>query len=150
MTQTKFSLQKWLEPTALPFLLGRELEDFHYKKLYKAMDILEARKDEILGRLYQKRSFKPNLLFYDLTSSYFEGRKAELGAYGYSRDHRQDRLQMVIGLTCDEEGVPIEFEVYPGNTQDKTTVIEKIKNLKENYGIEKVILVKDKEIFNKR
>jgi len=94
--------------------------------------------------LYCQRESPPRLFLYDITSSYFEGRKAELAKYGYSRDHRKDRKQIVIGLVTDTQGLPICVEVLEGNTRDSTTVINKIDELKSRFSVEKACFIGDR------
>ncbi len=81
---------------------------------------------------------------YDITSTYFEGQRAEGSAYGYSRDTRWDRYQIVIGLVADERGIPRAVEVWPGNTADKSTVADQVRDLQQRFGITKAVLVGDK------
>jgi transposase len=90
----------------------------------------------------------PVLFLYDVTSTYFEGTKAEDGEYGYQRDKRWDRYQIVVGLVCNEQGIPLAVEVWPGNTADKATVATQVKLLKEQFGIEKAVFVGDKGMYS--
>jgi transposase len=101
------------------------------EELYRVMDILNNQSYTIQEHLQKQRSRStaPILCLYDITSTYFEGTEAEEGEYGFSRDKRWDRYQIVIGLVCDEDGLPLTIEVWPGNTADKTTVIDRIKVL---------------------
>ena len=84
------------------------------------------------------------MVLYDITSSYFEGEDAEIGAYGYSRDHRPDRPQIVIGVVTSKEGIPFAHYVFEGNKVDKTTVKEVVDDLKERFGITHCIFVGDR------
>ena len=81
---------------------------------------------------------------YDVTSSYFEGTENELAAYGYNRDGKKGKMQIVIGLLCDEQGYPISVEVFKGNTQDTATLASQFKKLQTRFGIENVIMVGDR------
>ncbi|MGH9451000.1 MAG: IS1634 family transposase, partial [Terriglobia bacterium] len=81
---------------------------------------------------------------YDVTSSYLEGEKNELGAYGYDRDKKKGKLQIVIGLLADEEGEPLAVRVFEGNRSDPTTVAEQIKILQEQFGVEELVFVGDR------
>ena len=85
-----------------------------------------------------------NLVFYDLTSSYFEGDCCPLGKQGYSRDHRPDRKQVVIGLLVTDEGLPICHQVYPGNTKDSNTLSDQISILKQRFSVKQCVLVVDR------
>jgi transposase len=89
------------------------------------------------------------LVFFDTTSIYFEGEGGEnLGDYGYSKDHRPDRKQIVVGVVLDDEGRPICCELLPGNTADVTTLIPVIDRLQERFGIEKVCIVADRGMIS--
>ena len=111
------------------------------------MDELHERFYEVQERLAERREKSPLLCLYDLTSSYFEGRAAEDGAYGHARDKRWDRYQIVIGLVCDEQGVPLAIEVWPGNTADSTTVTERVRHLRERFGIERAAFVGNSAMY---
>ena len=120
--------------------------DIKEHHVYRALDHLIKRKDEIEKQVFDtlKEKLKLNLnsVHYDLTSSYFEGKKCEIAFYGHSRDHRRDRKQIVIGLVmCD--GIPIYHEVYGGNTVDKSTLKEMAKNLREKLGIKDAVIIAD-------
>jgi len=90
------------------------------------MDRLHPHRQRIEEALFDRTtnllSLPLRLCFYDLTSTYFEGDgTCELAEYGYSRDHRDDRAQVVVGLAVTQEGLPITHRVYPGATVDVTT-----------------------------
>jgi transposase len=82
------------------------LQDFNEDDLYVNLDWLHEHQAEIENRLFRHRhpDGKANLFLYDVTSSYLEGVKNELGAFGYSRDKKTGKLQIVIGMLCDEQG----------------------------------------------
>src|SRR4029077_17490690 len=85
-----------------------------------------------------------SLVLYDLTSVYFEGRGPQgLGAYGFSRDHREDRPQILLAVATDTEGVPIHLEVLRGNRADTTTLHGLLASLKRRFGIQQAIFVFD-------
>jgi transposase len=118
--------------------------------VYRALDYLIARKEEIekdiFNALKNKLHLNTNKVFYDLTSTYFEGSCCTIALYGHSRDHRKDRKQIVIGLVmCD--GIPVMHEVFEGNTQDKTTLDEMVENLKQRLGLKKPIFVADRGLI---
>lgn len=122
---------------------GLEVQEQH---LYRALDYLITKKEEIEQGLFKtlKKKFRFNtgMTYYDLTSSYVEGACCELAMFGYSRNHRRDRKQIVIGLAmCD--GLPIKHEVHKGNTVDKTTLKAMQENLKQSLGIKKTIFLAD-------
>ena len=84
------------------------------------------------------------IFLYDVTSSYFEGDKNELAAYGYNRDKKSGKKQIVIGLLTDNQGYPVSVEVFKGNTGDTQTVSNQLQKLKENFGVERVVFIGDK------
>lgn len=140
----KYAMKNWARNTALSDLLNADEKDFHHKACYSALDFLDENQASIEDALYAGRGARTRLFFYDITSTYFEGRKAELSAYGYSRDHRGDRKQVVIGLVTDGDGLPISVEVFEGNTRDCTTVVKKIEDLKNRFHVKRACFVGDR------
>lgn len=132
--------EKWYAKTALEDLLGVPPVKVHTDRLYAGLDKILPHKEAIekhlrqqLGELFE---LKCDLLLYDITSTYFEGDMAgcPLAQRGYSRDSRGDRPQVCIGLVVTEEGFPLGYEVYAGNTHDSTTVQTIIEALEKKYG----------------
>lgn len=119
---------------------------FHEDDLYQAMDWLATKQESIEKALFIKRykNKTPQFYLYDVTSSYFEGQHNELGAYGYNRDKKKGKKQIVIGLMTDENGDPIAVEVFSGNTNDSKTVAHQIKKMAEQFGVTEVTLVGDR------
>jgi transposase len=121
------------------------LEAFNEDDLYQAMDWLDARQSTIEAALFSHRyataGQTPTLYLYDVTSSYLEGEQNELGEYGYNRDGKKGKKQIVIGLLTDEEGGPITVEVFAGNTQDPKTFKAQIDKLVQRFGVKQVPLV---------
>lgn len=118
--------------------------------LYRTLDLLIEKKDEleknIFEKLKAKAGLKVDIVFYDLTSTYFEGDGPDSAMYGYSRDKRRDRKQVVIGLVlCD--GFPIMHKVWPGNTVDKSTLKEAVADLKQRFMIDRTIFVADRGLI---
>jgi transposase len=92
-----------------------------------------------------------NLVFFDTTSIYFEGDGGEtIGRYGYSKDHRPDLKQMVVGMALDGTGYPVCCEMWPGNTTDVKTLKVLTKRLKERFGIERMCVVSDRGMISKK
>jgi len=124
--------------------------DIYGHQIYRALDYLIPKKDIIEREIFQSLggALKLNMEFahYDLTSTYFDGNKCSIAFYGYSRDHRKDRKQVVIGLVMID-GIPIHHEVYKGNTVDKTTLEGMIKNVKEKFGLKEIAIVADRGII---
>src|ERR1700755_2454150 len=111
------------------------------REAYEALDWLLERQVRIENGLARRHLEDGVLVLYDVSSSYFEGRHCPLAQYGHSRDHRSDRLQIVYGLLCTREGLPIAVEVFEGNTADPTTLAVQIEKLKKRFGIVRVVLV---------
>jgi hypothetical protein len=112
--------------------------------LYGALDWLIERQPSIEQGLAKRHLQTGGTALYDLSSSYFEGRTCPLAMRGYSRDKRRGSLQLVYGLLCDRDGRPVAIEAYQGNTIDSQTVKSQIKKLKENFALERAILVSDR------
>ena len=147
---SKLALSENYQQLALSELEGKSFIPQHF---YRAMDELIPHKDRIEIALHEREkdlfSMNLNLVFYDLTSSYFEGDACPLGKHGYSRDHRRDREQVVIGLLVTDEGMPIAHQVYPGNTKYSTTLTDQIHRLKKTFGIKQCVLVVDRGLVTK-
>lgn len=126
-------------------LLG--LDSFNEDDLYENLDWLNDNQARIEKRLFEARHAGgevPTLYLYDVTSSYLEGKKNELGDFGYNRDRKKGKRQIVIGLLTDGDGVPVSVEVFKGNTTDPETFIEQIEKLAVRFGIEDVVMVGDR------
>ncbi len=122
------------------------IDGFCEDDLYHALDWLNENQKKIEDRLFKDRykNKVPNLFLYDVTSSYLEGDKNELAEYGYNRDGKKGKKQIVIGLLTDDEGYPVSCEVFQGNTKDTETFKNQINKLAQRFGIEKVTLVGDR------
>ena len=131
----------WKETT-----LGGELgvADAEVDELYEAMRWLLKRKKRIERRLAQRHVQEGDRVLYDVTSSYYEGRTCPLMVLGHSRDRRGDRPQIVYGVMTTVEGCPVGVEVYPGNTGDPSTLLDQVDKVREEFGLERVVLVGDR------
>jgi len=107
---------------------------------------LEGRHALIERRLWQTRPAPPKeqLFLYDVTSSYLEGDYNALAAWGYNRDHKQGKKQVVVGLLTDSQGEPISIQVYRGNTSDLKTFGQQVHKIKKELGCAGVTLVGDR------
>src|SRR5580658_9961599 len=114
------------------------------REAYEALDWLVERQVRIENGLARRHLQDGVLVLYDVSSSYFEGRRCPLAQYGHSRDHREDRLQIVYGLLCTREGLPIAVEVFDGNTADPATLSVQVEKLKDRFGISRLVLVGDR------
>jgi hypothetical protein len=113
-------------------------------ELLGAMDWLAGRQERIEQALARRHLADGGFVLYDLSSSYVEGRCCELAALGHSRDGKPGKPQINWGLICSPEGRPVSVQVHPGNTADPSTVPGVIDQVKEKFGIERVILVGDR------
>jgi len=120
------------------------IESVDEDDLYRAMDWLLPRQQQIEQQLAQRHLRAGSLVLYDLTSTYFEGRHCPLACLGYSRDERFGNPQIVIGLLTNAAGCPVAVEVFEGNTADPKTVDSQIRKLRERFGLQQVILVGDR------
>jgi hypothetical protein len=122
------------------------LDTFDEDALYENLDWLAGAQARIEERLFaQRQQTKPASLFlYDVTSSYLEGTHNALAAFGYNRDGKKGKMQIVIGLLCDEDGQPVSIEVFPGNTQDPRTVAAQVAKLKGRFGVTAITFVGDR------
>ena len=122
------------------------LDAFDEDALYENLDWLAGAQALVEDRLYvQRTKTKPiNLFLYDVTSSYVEGTHNALAAFGYNRDGKKGKMQIVIGLLCDEDGQPVSIEVFPGNTQDPHTVAAQVATLKGRFGVTAITFVGDR------
>ena len=123
-------------------------QGFNENDLYDNLKWLAKHQQTIEDKLFihrcPKKDAVPNLFLYDVTSSYLEGEKNELGQFGYNRDKKRGKLQIVVGLLCDNKGIPVSIEVFEGNTQDPKTVLSQIKKLRDRFGCQKVTFVGDR------
>jgi len=114
---------------------------------YRTLDALHETKSSIEQALHQRMMHLFNrdvsLVFYDLTSSYFEGTECDMAEYGYSREHRPDLLQIELGLLVDADGAPIGHEVFKGNVKDVTTVIGTLDRLQREFNVRRCVFVGD-------
>src|ERR1700691_535269 len=114
------------------------------REVYFALDWLLEQQPRVESALARRHLKHGTLVLYDVSSSYLEGRKCPLAQHGYSRDHRPDRLQIVYGLLCTREGLPVAVEVFDGDTADPTTLAAQIKRLRQRFALERVVLVGDR------
>jgi transposase len=101
--------------------------------LYEAMDWLLERQADIETSLAQRHLEDGTLVLYDVSSTYFEGETCPLAQYGYSRDRKKGKLQIVFGLLCNAQGCPIAVEVFEGNTADPTTLAVQVEKVVSSF-----------------
>ncbi len=129
------------------------LTDFNEDSLYSNLDWLSKDQSKIEKKIfdfrYKDKKVK-DIFLYDVTSSYFEGDQNEMADYGYNRDKKIGKKQIVIGLMLDSEGYPLTIEVFKGNTSDVKTVSSQLNKLKKNFGVERVVFVGDKGMIKSK
>jgi len=130
---------------ALAEAVGLE-KGFCEDDLYKNLAWLSDNQAEIEDRLFKTRHSdeEVDLFLYDVTSSYLEGTHNELGNYGYNRDGKKGKMQIVIGLLCDQKGDPVSVQVFSGNTSDVTTFRDQIKKVADRFGCKRITFVGDR------
>ena len=120
------------------------LEDY-----YRVLDIIYDEKEKLEKHLNStlKKKFNRelNVVLYDVTTYYFESvKKDEIKGFGFSKDNKVNQVQVVMGLLIDNNGIPVSYELYPGNTSEFSTLYPVIKDLKEKYKLKKVIVAADR------
>lgn len=121
-------------------------QGFNEDDLYENLDWLHAHQAEIEDRLFRGRwsDGSPELFLYDVTSSYLEGEQNELADYGYNRDKKRGKKQIVIGLLCDQSGEPVSVQVFEGNTADLSTFESQVRKAADRFGCQRVTFVGDR------
>lgn len=105
------------------------------------MDWLSDRQQEIEQRSAAKHLSEGSLILDDVTSTYFEGTTCPLAQYGYWRDKKRGKLQIILGLLCNAAGCPIAVEVFEGNVNDATTLSPILEKVRTRFGIQRLVLV---------
>jgi transposase len=150
---SKLALLEWLDGVHFP---GHDESRPSYHHLLRAMDRLLAIKEQaeplIAQTFLSLFDQEVDLVFYDITSTYFEGDRSieedDIRRYGYSRDGRSDRRQITIGVVMTREGIPLCHHVFPGNTVDKTTVAAVVRDIKTRFDLRNVIFVGDRGMLS--
>lgn len=126
--------------------------EFNEDHLYENLAWLADNQKHIEKRVFKIRrnGTKPELFLYDVTSSYFEGVHNELADWGYNRDGKSGKKQVVIGLLCDEGGDPVSVEVFTGNTRDYNTFGSQVKKVAKEFGCERVTFVGDRGMIKSK
>ncbi len=122
-------------------------------KIYRMMDRLAKKEDEAKGFVAQSTldlfDQKVDILFFDVTTLYFESIEAdELRAFGFSKDCKFKEVQVVLALVATTDGLPITYELFPGNTYEGKTLLPMIENLQKKFHVENVVLAADRAMFN--
>ena len=145
---SKLGTTRWWHITTLPTLLG--VSDADEDELYDAMDWLLERQPLIEKKLAARHLHNDGIALYDLSSSYFEGVTCPLAALGHNRDGKKGKLQVNYGLLTDPRGVPVAVSVFKGNTGDPVTLLPHVEKVREEFGIERFVLVGDRGMITQK
>ncbi|HEY1222973.1 MAG TPA: IS1634 family transposase, partial [Acidimicrobiales bacterium] len=149
------TIHEWLSSVALPDGVTSPRLDQCYRGIDAIADEKEETEELLYARLCDLTNLDLRLALYDLTSTYFETSRGPSGefpsrAYGYSRDKRGDRPQVVIGLLVTGNGIPIAHYVFPGNTRDSTTLTEVMADYQARFGVGRIALVADRGLISEK
>ena len=140
-----FIANEWSKLNAIDEVYGKQP---YWNDLYDTLNWLNNNQRKIEKKLFQQKydkNIKDKMIFlYDVTGSYVEGGNIDMSAFGYQRDGKPGKKQIVIGMMADNEGDPICIEVFQGNTIDHKTVASQLNKIKNEYGLEKIIFVGDR------
>jgi len=143
---SRLSAVRWAREHAVQEVLG--LGSFDEDDLYQALDFALENQERIEDELYRayvkQRGAAPALVLYDVTSVYLEGEHNELGAYGYNRDKKRGKKQIVVGLLAGADGEPLAVKVFRGNTTDPATLGAQIEVAKKRFGVDELVFVGDR------
>jgi transposase len=143
--KSELGIFQWRDRLWWPRFAGAPLQLQHlYRALDALLEIKEPLEEQLFARLQHLFNLAVDVVFYDLTSSYFEGEGPPLASYGYSRDRRPDRRQVLLALACEQHGFPIAHEVLAGNRADVSTVQSTIAALQRRFQLRRVIFVADR------
>jgi len=151
---SKLALLDWMEDVYVPGFVEKKPSYHHFLRAMDRLIAVKKKAEPVVAKrlLESSGSSSVDLVFYDITSTYFEGDRSieedDIRAYGYSRDGRFDRRQITIGVVMTGNGIPLCHHVFPGNTLDKTTVIEVVRDLKERFDLRRVIFVGDRGMLS--
>jgi transposase len=147
--------EQWYRTTALEDLIGIAPEQLYDERLYRTLDRLLPHKHRLEAHLVKRFGelfeLDYDLLLYDVTSTYFEGvADTSIAKRGYSRDHRPDCVQVNIALVVTREGMPLGYEIFPGNRTDVTTVEEIVAKMEARFGKANRVWVMDRGMVSQQ
>lgn len=148
--QAKSAVPRWYEGTALPEILGIPSDALNESRFYRSLPGIDAHQEKFEECLFKFQAAQTPggsraVFFYDLTSSYFEGEEVGLAAFSaHSKDHRPDRMQVVLGLLINESGIPFSWDVFKGNQGDAPTLTKQLEKFNTRFGVKSAMLVFDR------
>ena len=143
---TKLATTRWWHTTTLPDEFG--VVEADENDLYAAMDWLLERQGTIQKKLATRHLSEGSMALYDLSSSYFEGQCCPLAKIGYSRDGKRNTPQVNYGLLTTRAGCPVAISVYEGNTGDAKTFLPQVRQLRADFGLQRLVLVGDRGMIS--
>jgi transposase len=143
---SKLCIYNWLvREKGICNLLGLDMSGLKVTDLYGSLGQLSVNQLKIEKKWFRyHKGNQRRIYLYDITSSYFEGDKNELAAYGYNRDGKKGKKQLCMGLLTTEDGFPLRIQAFKGNTADSVTVAGQILDLKREFGVEQIVFVGDR------
>ncbi len=141
---SKLQTVNWIKGNCYRFFCSLSEKDYTANEVYRAMDEVYENIDSIMEEFYRISEGKPVFLLYDITSVYFTGNGPRKACFGYSRDRRADKKQVLLGLVLNEKGFPVHFEVFEGNLKDDETVMGVIERIKRRFELERAIFIGDR------
>ncbi len=151
---SKRRLPEWTEyDVVMPQGWSAPSLDQYYRALDAVADVKEETEEHLYRQLCNLTNLNLRLVCYDLTSTYFEGSTQKSEAFpsrvfGYSRDHRSDRPQIVIGLLCTTDGIPIAHHMFAGNTNDASTLPGVLDDLAKRFAVGRICVVSDRGLIS--
>lgn len=145
---SKLATTRWWHSTSLPELLDVSYADEGH--LYEAMDWLLKRQRTIEKKLAARHLTEGGVVLYDLSSSYMEGKTCPLAARGHNRDGKKGKLQINWGMLTDERGCPVAVSVFEGNTNDHATLMPQVQQVREDFGIDELVVVGDRGMISNK
>jgi transposase len=147
-----YKVRDWYKTTILPNIFKISPSVVNPTRIYRCLDQVYLQQENIQKHLAEKivsnRMDELSIIFYDITSTYFEGYSCPIAEYGLSRGHRKDKPQIILALAVTKQGFPFYWKVLPGHIRDSKTIIETVNTLKETFKTSKVCLVVDKGMVN--
>lgn len=131
------------------------MRQLHLKLYYNVLDHLNTLTDALIDHLCQQMAEKTDrkgpVAYYDVTTFSFESVNAgELRLFGFSKDNKSNEVQVVMGLLMDNQGIPISYQLFPGNTMDQSTLQRSVEDLKSRYNMKKIVVVADRGLNSKK
>jgi hypothetical protein len=139
---SKLAMWAWWADSTLGIDLG--VAQASRDEVYDALDWLGERQNEIEKQLAKRHLAPGGIAMVDLSSSWVEGTKCPLAAFGYSRDGKRGKKQIEYGLLTGERGVPVAIRVFAGNTSDSAAFVEAVRTVREDFGLERMVFAGDR------